>query len=192
MTSRPFAPPLLFRPFRKLGKTPFAMLLALFLFGFTNQAFAQLKVALLDAQRAVLSTDEAQKLQADLEEEFKSELESITRLNDEITELENRLSRENDILSEEARRKLLAEARIKRLRRDGQTQILQELQNQRLTELAQEIQPKLRAVLQDLVEVERYDLVLAYTPQNVLYVNSKHDITRIVTEKLNERKAEPQ
>ena len=45
--------------------------------------------------------------------------------------------------------------------------------------------PKLNAVLDDLVEIEGYDLVLQRG--GLLYVNIKHDITRRVTEKLNEK-----
>ena len=48
--------------------------------------------------------------------------------------------------------------------------------------------PKVQAIVNDLVEVERYDLV--FERSNVGYVNPRHDITAKVTEKLNERYAE--
>ena len=41
-------------------------------------------------------------------------------------------------------------------------------------------------MLKDLIELEGYDLIMERA--NLRYVNSKHDITRKVTEKLNENR----
>ena len=45
--------------------------------------------------------------------------------------------------------------------------------------------PKFEAVLKDLIDLEDYDAVLPR--QTLLWINPRHDITRRVTEKLNER-----
>lgn len=171
----------------RLKNTIFGLVLATFLLATTGAVNAQLKIALLDPQRAVLATTVAEKLIENLKEEYKSELETINRLSDEITKLEETLKKDNEIISNAAKNKLRSKIRLKKLRRDGQAQILQELQKQRIEELAREMQPKLQAVLNDLIEIEGYDLVLPLNPQNILYVNPKHDVTRKVTEKLDER-----
>ncbi len=59
--------------------------------------------------------------------------------------------------------------------------------NDRQQEIVSQMVPKLDAVLKDLVEIEGYDFILNKNQQTVLYVNTKHDITRKVTEKLNEK-----
>ena len=59
--------------------------------------------------------------------------------------------------------------------------------NDRQQEIVSQIVPKLDAVLKDLVEIEGYDFIFNKNQQTVLYVNTKHDITRKVTEKLNEK-----
>ncbi len=56
----------------------------------------------------------------------------------------------------------------------------------RRQDLMQQMAPKIDAVLQDLIEAEGYDLILQRG--NLLYADSKHDITRKVTEKLNEKR----
>ena len=62
---------------------------------------------------------------------------------------------------------------------------LQKEVNDRRQELLQEMVPKIDVVLRDLIELEGYDMIMERG--SLRYVNSKHDITRRVTEKLNER-----
>ena len=66
----------------------------------------------------------------------------------------------------------------------GANKLQKELQD-RQQDVIRDMAPKLDAVLQDLIEIEGYDVVLQR--RGLLYVNSKHDITRKVTEKLNEK-----
>ena len=48
--------------------------------------------------------------------------------------------------------------------------------------------PKVQAIVNDLVEIERYDFV--FERRTVAYANPRHDITAKVTEKLNEQSSE--
>ena len=66
----------------------------------------------------------------------------------------------------------------------GANKLQKELQD-RQQDVIRDMAPKLDAVLQDLIEIEGYDVVLQR--RGLLYVNPKHDITRKVTEKLNEK-----
>ena len=63
---------------------------------------------------------------------------------------------------------------------------LQKEVNDRRQELLQQMVPKIDAVLKDLIEVEQYDMIMERG--SLRYVNSRHDITRKVTEKLNEKR----
>jgi len=60
-----------------------------------------------------------------------------------------------------------------------------EVQDKR-QEILQALAPKFDKVLKDIIQVEQIDLIMA--PQALQYANSKHDITRRVTEKLNEQR----
>jgi len=106
------------------------LLVLLLLLGATGAA-AELKIAVLDTQRALLESEEARQLL----QTAQSELEKV---------------------------------------------------NDRRQELLQQMVPKIDAVLKDLIELEGYDLIMERA--NLRYANSKHDITRRVTEKLNERR----
>ena len=52
-------------------------------------------------------------------------------------------------------------------------------------EILREMSPKLNAVLKDIIDLEGYDVVM--DRQAFLYVNPKHDITRKITELLNDK-----
>ena len=60
-----------------------------------------------------------------------------------------------------------------------------EVQDKR-QEILQALAPKFDKVLKDIIQVDQIDLILA--PNSLQYANSKHDITRRVTEKLNEQR----
>jgi len=63
---------------------------------------------------------------------------------------------------------------------------LQKQVNDRRQELLQQMVPKIDKVLKDLIEIEGYDMIMERG--NLRYVNTKHDITRKVTERLNENR----
>jgi len=64
------------------------------------------------------------------------------------------------------------------------SQKLQKEVQDRRQEILQALAPKFDTVLKDIIQVDRIDLILA--PNALQYANNKHDITRRVTEKLNE------
>ena len=66
----------------------------------------------------------------------------------------------------------------------GVNKFRKELQD-RQEQIFRQMAPKLDAVLKDLIEIEGYDMV--FPRGGLLYVNTKHDITRKVTEKINEK-----
>ena len=63
---------------------------------------------------------------------------------------------------------------------------LRKARQDRIQELASHMQPKVNAVIRDLIELEGYDLII--DARNAIYVNPKHNITRKVLEKLNEKR----
>ena len=53
------------------------------------------------------------------------------------------------------------------------------------TEIIAQLEPKYRAVVDEIVQIDQLDVIMA--PGTAIYVNPKHDITRRVTEKMNEQ-----
>ena len=151
---------------------------------------AELKVAVVDTAQAIQQSAEATAFATKLEQELKGQSDELKALQEDIAALEQRVVDEGDVMSDVDKRAVAKDIESKRIDLDfGAKKFQKELQD-RQNELLQEMLPKVRVIVNDLVEVERYDLVFERT--NVGYVNPRHDITAKVTEKLNERYAEAQ
>ena len=156
----------------------------LLLFAATSAA-AELKIAVLDTQRALIESEEAQALLAQAQQELQSEQDQLQALNDEIVALNERLQTDGEVMSPAEQRKLQKDIEDKQIDLQFLGNKLQKEVNDRRQELLQQMVPKIDVVLKDLIELEGYDMIMERG--SLRYVNSKHDITRRVTEKLNEK-----
>ena len=144
-----------------------------------------LKIAVLDTQRALVESEEAQTLLAQAQEELQAEQDQLQALNDEIVALNQKLQTDGEVMSPAEQRKLQKDIEDKQIDLQFLGNKLQKEVNDRRQELLQQMVPKIDVVLKDLIELEGYDMIMERG--SLRYVNSKHDITRRVTEKLNEK-----
>ena len=149
---------------------------------------AQLKIAVVNTVQAIQQSEEAQAFTENLQQELAPEQTELQGLQQEIAELRQRVQDEGDVMSADEQRKVARDIENKQIDLEFRAQKLQKDVQDRQQELVQVMGPKVQAIVNDLVEVERYDLV--FERSNVGYVNPRHDITAKVTEKLNERYAE--
>lgn len=172
---------------RRRSKFAAALLVGMFA-AVAPLASAQLKVAVVDTAQAIQQSEEAKSFAENLQQELEPESEDLRTLRDEIVTLEQRVADEGDVMSETEQLRVAKEIENKKIDLDFGAKKLEKALQDRQAELLQTVAPKVRAIVNDLVEVERYDLV--FERRNVAYVNARHDITAKVTEKLNERYAE--
>ncbi|MCZ6618523.1 MAG: OmpH family outer membrane protein [Gammaproteobacteria bacterium] len=149
-------------------------------------ASAELKIAVVDTQRALIESEEAQALQKTMQEELKSEEDAARALNEEIQALTEQLQKDGEVMSPAEQRKAQKAIEDKQIDLQFMVNKLQKAVQDRNQELGNVMLPKIDAVLKDLIELEGYDLIV--DRRNTLYVNPKHNITRKVTEKLNEKR----
>lgn len=148
-------------------------------------AAAQLKIAVLNVERALGDSDEAKAQGEQIQADLQSDQDGLKALGEEIEALQERLEKDAEILGDDEKRRIGKDIEDKRLDFEfGANKLQKELQD-RQQDVIRDMAPKLDAVLQDLIEIEGYDVVLQR--RGLLYVNPKHDITRKVTEKLNEK-----
>ena len=148
-------------------------------------AGAQLKVAVLNVERALGDSEEAQAQAERIQADLKPDQDALKALGEEIEALRGKLEKDAEILGEDEKRRIAKDIEDKRLDFEFSANKLQKEVQDRQEEVLRDMAPKLDAVLKDLIEIEGYDVVLQR--RGLLYVNSKHDITRKVTEKLNEK-----
>lgn len=151
-------------------------------------ALAQLKVAVVNTVQAIQQSEEAKAFMEQVQQDLEPEQAELQGLQQEIADLRQRVQDEGDVMSAEEQRKVAKDIENKQIDLEFRAQKLQKDVQDRQEELVQVVGPKVQAVVNDMVEVERYDLV--FERRSVGYVNPRHDITAKVTEKLNERYAE--
>jgi outer membrane protein len=151
-----------------------------------GSAFAELKIAVVNIQRASGETEEAKALIAKLESDLGADQTSVRSLNTEITQLQEKLIKDGDVMSDVEKRKLQKDIEDKQLDYQFQVNKLQKAVNERQQDIVGQMAPKLEVVLKDIIDREKYDLVLHR--QNVLHVAPELDITAQVTEALNKKK----
>jgi outer membrane protein len=149
-------------------------------------ASAELKVAVLDTQRALVESEEAKILLEQAQVELQQEEDTVRTLGEEILAIQEKLKTDGEVMSAGEQRKMTKDIEDKQIDYQFLVNKLQKEVNDRRQELLQQMVPKIDKVLKDLIELEGYDLIMERG--NLRYVNSKHDITRKVTEKLNENR----
>ena len=147
-------------------------------------ATAEVKLAFVDVDRAVASSESAQKLLQQLQDEFASDQETIEKIQTEATALLQKIQKDGDVMSEDEKRRVQQE--IESLNNDFvyQRQKLQKEVAARQQELFAGTDVKVRNAIEELVRDNDYDMILPRA--TALYVGDLYDITRKVTEKLNE------
>jgi len=144
---------------------------------------AELKIAVINTQQAIMQSDEAQAKAKIIESDLKADEESIRALAKSIQAAQEKLIKDAEVMSETQKQKARKVIENQQIDYQFNVKKLQKALNERQQELFSEMAPKLDAALKDLIELEGYDVLMER--QSLLYVNSKHDITRKVTEKLN-------
>ncbi len=149
-------------------------------------AAAELKIAVLDTQRALAESEEAKALIEKINNELKSEQDEVQSLGESLRSLNDKLNKDGEVMSAAEKRKAQKEIEDKQIDYQFLVNKLQKEVNDRRNELLQQMVPKVDAVLKDLIATEGYDMILERG--NLRYANTKHDITRKVTEKLNAKR----
>ena len=150
-------------------------------------ASAEVKIAVVDVQNAILQSEEAKRLLTQIQEEFKGEEDEIRKIQSEAAALLERMNKDADVMSDSEKRRL--QQQIESMNNDF-VYLRQKLQRQieeRQTELFTGIDSKVQKAIEELVLSEDYDMIL---PRGAgLYVTDLYNITRKVTEKLNQLNA---
>lgn len=153
--------------------------------GIGQATAAELKIAVVDVNAAVGQTQEAQTFLSDVQAQLKPDQDRIRELTAEKSRIEERVERDGEVMSDEERVKLSEE--YDRVTSDlkYRAESYQKALNRRRNELFGRMGPRVQAALDDMVQLEGYDMIVPVGA--VIYVNPKHDITRKLAEKLDEK-----
>ena len=153
-------------------------------------AMAQGKIAVVNLEEAILQTDLAQQRLAEFEknEDFTSDKNEFESLREELDKLVQDFQRDQAAMSEDQ----IVAARQKVSSKNSDLEYvakkLQTLQQQNAQRVFQELAPKAREVLRDIITTEQIGLLLQQ--QGVIHADLGYSITAKVTDKLNQLPAE--
>jgi len=157
-------------------------LLSVLLLGFGVGAFAQdFKVGYINTQMITTQSNPAKAAQAKLEQEFSKRQKELVEQQAALKAFGEKFERDAPTLSESQRSARQKEgAELGRDLQRRQREFQEDLNGRRNEELQQVLDRATKAVKQ-VADAEKYDMVL----QEVVYVNTKHDITDKVLKILN-------
>ncbi len=144
---------------------------------------ASMKIAVIDADMAVLESEPAKQYAKQAETKFAPQLKQIKTLTDEVKKMEQKLEKEEPALS--AAQKESRQLEIKRKYEDLQLkdrQLRMEKARSDQEELGK-IRPMLGQAIEEISKEQGYDLVIQRGA--AAFVKPEFDITRAVIERLN-------
>ena len=145
----------------------------------TGRATAQIKVAILNTQQALLDTAEIKKAQADLEAKFKPRQEEVARIQKELEDIQRQLQTLGDKLTQEAQADLNIQGQRKQreLRRLGED-LQADVDRERNGILGKSSQ-RMQEIVSKIAEEKGLDVVIDVS--NTVYFKPALDITKEVT-----------
>jgi outer membrane protein len=147
-------------------------------------AFAEMKIAVLNYQMALLESDAAKRYATEAEKKYGPDLNKLKTLESDAKRLQDRLTKEGDKLSTAERERLELEFRQKARDFQAQSRELNEAKGRADQETLHQLKPKLDQAVADVLKKGDYDLVLDRAA--VIDVKPQYDITRQVIERMNQ------
>lgn len=146
------------------------------------------KIAVVNPQRAILTTDVGEKRVKELEKrkDYVALREQLEEWQEEGADIEKKLRKDGATMKESKRRDLQRKVAILRADVEHQARKLQAMQTELLESLNAEMGPRVREILDSLIKSEGIGLLLFENPEVVRYADSNYDLTARVAERLNE------
>ncbi len=147
-----------------------ALLVALATMGVAQ---AQLKIAVISSQKALLETDEIKKAQADLEAKFKPRQDQMVKLEKDLQDLQAQL--QSGKLSPAGEQELTAQGQKKQRDLQRIQQDLQEDVERERTDILQRAGTRMQEVVKKIADEKGLDLVV--DASNTLFFKATLDLT---------------
>lgn len=150
----------------------------------SGPVFAEMKIAVLNYQMALLESDAAKKYAVDAEKKFGPQLTKLKKLESDAKRIQDRLMKDGERMQQAELERL--ELEFKQKARDFQSQSsdLNEAKAVADRDMLQQLKPKLDKAVEAILKSGNYDLVLERGA--VVDVKPQFDITLRVIERMNQ------
>jgi outer membrane protein len=149
------------------------LLVAVLALASAGAASAQVKIAIINTQKALLETDEIKKAQRDLEAKFKPRQDQMVKLQKDLEDIQSQLN--SGKLNEVGTQELQAEGQRKQRELQRDQQDLQEDVERERTEILQRAGSRMQEAVKKLAEEKGLDIVVDTV--NTVFYKPAFDIT---------------
>jgi len=149
----------------------------------SSTAFAESKIGVSDAQRAILQSALGKQGMEQINGAFVEQEEQLKEMQKEITTLLEKLKKDTELMSDQEFQNLLQEISVRRARMGQLVEQVQQVRLQQTDRLIQSLTARYQEAVEALVLSDKYDLILP--SQSVHYRHELYDVTAKITEKMN-------
>lgn len=146
-------------------------------------AFAEMKIAVLNYQMALLESDAAKRYAVDAEKKFGPQLNKLKTLESDAKRIQDRLVKDGEKMQTAERERLELEFKQKARDFQFQSKELNEAKAVADREMLKTLKPNLDKAVEEVIKGGSFDLVLERGA--VIDVKPQFDITRQVIERMN-------
>ncbi|MEC9491786.1 OmpH family outer membrane protein [Flexistipes sp.] len=162
-----------------------AVISFMFIFVLSSMAFAELKVGVVDMQKALDECDAGKAAAKKIEQEYKEMQEKIQKKREELQNMQTELNSQSGVLSEQAKQNKMAEYQdklkdLKRMIEDSNAE-LQRQERSYVNRIAED----LTQVVRELGKELKYDIIMEKQEAGIIHNSETVDITPIVIERYN-------
>ncbi len=150
----------------------------------SGPVFAEMKIAVLNYQMALLESDAAKKYAVDAEKKFSPQLSKLKTLETDAKRIQDRLMKDGERMQQAELERLELEFKQKARDFQSQSKDLNEAKAVADRDMLQQLKPKLDKAVEDVLKTGNYDLVLERGA--VVDVKPQFDITLRVIERMNQ------
>lgn len=143
------------------------------------------KIAVLDIQRALLTSKAAKDYDASMKAEFSQDQQALVDLEKQVKSARDKVTKNKDLASADELKKMKLQFQKVFTEYQRSAQTLQQKKMQREQDFIQKMRPELDKALKALVAQEKIDLVVSR--QAVFHADNKLDITQKIVELLNKQ-----
>ncbi|MBX7194752.1 MAG: OmpH family outer membrane protein, partial [Sandaracinaceae bacterium] len=162
-----------------------SLVAAIMLASMAPKALAQVRIAVVDLQRALQETEDGRRAKARLKRLFKQRQEDLDKRQNELKQLSEELEQQSKVLSSDARQERVEDLQKKALELQQLYVQYQRELAEKEAELTSQIIGRMEQILRRIGQTEGYTLIVERSEGGVVWVPSNLDLTDVVIQRYN-------
>ena len=162
-------------------------LAAMVLAGSASTVYAQVKIGVVDLQRAINETEDGRQAKRRLKKLFDERQKSLDQKQNQLKAQKESLERQQDVLSEDALRKKAEKFQTEVMELQQEYMQYQQELSAKEQELTQKILEKMQQILRRIGQTDGYTLIMEANEGGVVWVPNNLDLTDVLIQRYNKQ-----